>query len=154
MKRALFILGIFTLINLSSCHSDRAGKILISRDFPTASWERFDYVEKTITLNKPVSYDLELDAWFDDSYPFSYFSVVFTVFDTAGNPLRSKDYKFTLKDRDGAWKSELLDGRYHFRFPINSNLTLNEPDTYVFQIENHMPVTPLLGIREISIISK
>lgn len=154
MKRALLILGVFTLISLSSCHSEQGGKVLISRTFKTASWERFDYVEKPITLNKPVSYDLELDAWFDDSYPFNYFAVVFTVFDTAGNPLRSKDYKFTLKDRDGVWKSQMEEGRYHFRFPLNSNLTLNDPDTYVFQIENHMPITPLLGIREVSIISK
>lgn len=153
MKRVLLILGVFAVIGLSACRSDQAGKSLIARDFPTASWERFDFVERTIVLDKPITYDLDLEAWFDDNYTFNYFAVVFTVFDTEGNPLRSRDYKFTLKDRDGAWKSEAVEGRYHFRFPINSELSLNESGTYIFRLENHMPITPLTGIREISIIN-
>lgn len=154
MRRVLLILGVIAAIGLSSCRNDREGNSLITRNFPTASWERFDFVEHTVVLDKPVTYNLDLEAWFDDSYTFDYFSVVFTVFDKSGNPLRSRDYKFTIKDREGAWKSEAANGLYHFRFPINNELTLNEPDTYVFRIENHMPITPLIGIREISIINK
>lgn len=154
MRRVLLVFGMFLLLGLGACHSDQNGNVLVSREFPTASWERFDYVENVITLSKPVTYDVELDAVFDDTYPFNYFAVVFTVFDNAGNPLRSKNYKFNIKDRDGLWKSEPTEGLYHFRFPLNNELSLNEPGIYNFQIENHMPITPLLGIREISIINK
>lgn len=154
MKRVLLVFGALILFGLSSCHNDPTENVLVSREFPTSSWERFDYVENTVTLNKPVTYNAELDALFDDTYTFNYFEVVFTVFDKAGNPLRSKIYKFTLKSRDGTWKSDPEDGVYHFRFPLNNELTLNEPDTYTFQIENHMPITPLTGIRKISIIRK
>lgn len=118
------------------------------------SWERFDFVKRTLEVEKPVSYDLELEVAFDDSYAYPDFSMTFAVFDAAGNPMRAKDYRFVLKDRDGQWKSELEEGLYHFRFPINNDLSINEPGTYVFQIENHMPVTPLVGISEIKIINK
>lgn len=153
-KRFLPILGMLLLLGLVSCHQAQKDNALISRNFPTASWERFDFVERTVTLDKPVSYDLELEATFDDTYPFDYFSVVFTVFDDADRPLRSRNYRFNLKNRDGAWKSEPENGLYHFLFPINNDLSLNEPGTYKFQIENHMPITPLVGIHQISIIDK
>ena len=152
MKRLLHVLWVFILLGLGSCHTNQSGNVLVTRSFPTSSWERFDFVENTIVLSKPVSYNLDLDVLFDDSYTFNYFSVVFTVFDDQEHPLRTKEYKFNIKDRDGQWKSEKVDGKYHFRFPINSALTMNEPGTYVFQLENHMPITPLLGINEISVI--
>lgn len=154
MKRVLLVFGVLILFGLSSCHNDPTENVLVSRKFPTSSWERFDYVENVITLSKPIAYNLELDALFDDAYTFNYFEVVFTVFDQSGNPLRSKNYRFTVKDRQGNWKSESVEGTYHFRFPLNNELTLSEPDTYTFQIENHMPITPLSGIREVSIIRK
>ena len=119
MKRVLLVFGALILFGLSSCHNDPTENVLVSREFPTSSWERFDYVENTVTLNKPVTYNAELDALFDDTYTFNYFEVVFTVFDKAGNPLRSKIYKFTLKSRDGTWKSDPEDGVYHFRFLLN-----------------------------------
>lgn len=152
MKRVLLIFGLLALIGLSSCWKGDTDKVLMDRDFPTASWERFDFVQRTIVLDKPVTYDLDLDVWFDDNYAFNYFSAVFTVFDSEGNPLRARDYRFTIKDRNGAWKSQVEDGAYHFRFPINSELSLNEPGTYVLQFENHMPITPLYGIRKLSIV--
>ena len=153
MKRVLLIFGLIALIGLSSCRNSNKGKVLITREFPTASWERFDFVERTIVLDEPTTYNLDLEAWFDDSYTYDYFSASFTVFDAEGNPLRSRDYKFTLKDRNGTWKSESVDGRYHFRFPINNALAINEPGKYVFQLQNYMPITPLVGIREVSIIN-
>lgn len=154
MKRFLLVLGVFILASMSSCTSNKSDKTLVSREFPTLNWERFDYLKNTIVLDKPTTYDLELDVTFDESYTFNYFMMTFAVFDLAGNPLRAKDYRFTLKDRDGLWKSESTEGQYHFRFPINNELTLNEPGTYVFQIENRMPITPLVGIKQISIIRK
>lgn len=154
MKRYLLILGVLVLTGVCSCHSRQDGGVLVARAFPTMSWERFDYVEETLTVEKPTTYDLDLDVVFDEKYDFDYFSTVFTVFDASGRPLRSKNYKFTVKDRDGSWKSELKDGTLCFRFPLNSQLSLNEPGTYTFQLENRMPITPLTGIREISIVSK
>ena len=38
--------------------------------------------------------------------------------------------------------------------PINQEMSLNEPGKYLLQLENRMPITPLAGIRHVSIVSK
>lgn len=154
MKKIVLILSLIGLIGFSACHSNKDGNVLISRTFPTYSWERFDFVEKTFEFKKPVSYDLVLTATFTPDYPFNYFEIAFTVFDDHDHPLRAKNYQFSVKDREGVWKSELGEDGYRFTFPINSELTLNEPGKYKFQIENRMPITPLLGIKELMLIDK
>ena len=151
MKKFVLVLS---LIGFVACHSNRNGNVLISREFPTSSWERFDFLEETLELKKPASYDFVLNATFTPEYPFDYFEVAFTIFDNHDHPLRGKNYQFKVKDRDGVWKSELTENEYRFTFPINSALTLNEPGKYKFQIENRMPITPLLGIKEVKLIDK
>lgn len=143
----------FFLIGLASCESS-SSNVLLYRTFPTMSWERFDFVQENIEITKATTFDLVLNASFDPSYANKDLSVVFTVFDSYGNPFRTRAYKFQVKENDGSWKSILEEGAYHFTFPINSELNINEPGTYVFQVENRMPITPLYGIKEISIVKK
>lgn len=145
---------VLSLIGFVACHSNQNGNVLISREFPTLSWERFDFLEETVELKKPTSYDLVLSATFSPEYPFDYFEIAFSVFDDHNHPLRGKNYQFKVKDRDGVWKSELVEDEYRFTFPINSELMLNEPGKYKFQIENRMPITPLLGIKKIVLLDK
>ncbi len=152
MRKYLLIIGV-VLIGLSSCHSDKNEGTLLSRTFPTQSWERFDFVKAEIDLKKPTTYNLVLSVSFDPSYVQDYLSVVFTVFDNDDHPLRTKGYKFNLKEKDGSWKSSLTDGSYHFSFPINSELSINEPGKYTFQLENRMPITPLSGINSVEIVN-
>jgi hypothetical protein len=79
--------------------------------------------------------------------------MIFTVFTSDGQPYRSKGYKFNVKDKEGQWNSQLADGCYTFTFPINKNLTITDPGKYCFQIENHMPITPLVGVKELTLIN-
>lgn len=152
MRKFLLIIGVI-LIGLSSCNSNKKGNVLLSRSFPTYSWERFDFIKTEMDLKKPVTYNLVLNVALDPSYPNNYLSLVFTIFDESDNPFRTKGYKFNLKEKDGSWKSTLTDGCYHFSFPINSELTINQPGKYTFQLENRMPITPLSGIHYIEIIN-
>ena len=152
MKRLILFLGIIFLAGICSCSTGSGSKTLLHRSFPTMSWERFDIVKSDIVIKKATTYDLTLDVLFDSSYTYNDLSVVFTVFDSYDNPLRTKAYQFRLKDKGGSWKSTFVDGGYHFSFPINSELTINEPGVYSFQLESRMPITPLYGIKEISII--
>lgn len=154
MKRGLLVLSVVCLISLFSCDSNKKGDKLLSRSFPTSSWERFDFIKNDIEIKKPVTYDLAMTATFEPTYSQDVISVIFTVFDADERPFRTKGYKFRVKDGYGNWNSELKNGCYHFTFPINSELTINEPGTYRFQLENRMPITPLTGIREIAIINK
>ena len=154
MKKGFLVLTAVCLIGLFSCSSGKKGDVLLTRSFPTSSWERFDFIKNDIEIKKPVTYNLVMAASFEPTYSSYVISVVFTVFDADERPFRTKSYKFRLKDGFGNWNSELVDGYYRFTFPINSELTINEPGTYRFQLENRMPITPLTGIHDIAILNK
>lgn len=152
MKRFLLIIGVCCLLGLSGCERSKGGNTLLSRSFTPTGWERFDFVKNELDIKKPTTYDLSLEVSFDSTYAYNYFSVVFSIFDNEGNPFRSKSYKFWVKDPDGSWKSTLADGSYHFTFPVNKELSINEPGIYHCQLESHMPITPLLGVKKVAII--
>ena len=150
IKFLSFVLGVFFLC---SCNggSTKADSTIMSRDFMDDIWERFDFVTNDIQIEKETTYDLSMNISFTEAYRYDDFSMVFSVFDTYGNPYRCKAYKFSLKDNDGSWKSELIDGCYTFELPINNALMLTDPGKYTFQIEYRMPITPLEGVRSLKL---
>jgi len=153
MKRIALFIGLLCLAGMFGCHSDQGSKALLSRDFLATGWERFDFISDEVEIKKPTTYNLTMEVSFEETYPFDYFSVVFTVFDTDEHPMRSKGYKFSVKDKENSWKSELKDGYYTFIFPINSEMSFNEPGKYVLQLENRMPTTPLTGVHHVALMT-
>lgn len=154
MKKFAVLFGLFFLIAFGSCNTQKGETVLLTRDFSSKGWERFDFITDGYEVKKPITLNLSMIASFEPSYMFDYLSVVFTVFDSEDQPIRSKSYKFNLKDKDGTWKSELKDGCYTFTLPINSEMAFNEPAIYKLQLENRMPITPLAGIHHVSIVAK
>ena len=152
MSHFRFLLVLCALL-LCGCseNSRETDKAILSRSFFNDTWERFDFVTNEIEINKETTYDLSMDITFTEAYRQNDFSVVFSVFDAYGNPYRSKAYKFTLKDAEGNWKSGFVDGSYTFSLPINKALTLCDPGKYKFQIEHRMPITPIVGVKELKL---
>lgn len=150
MKRYIFIVLAFCL-TLIGCRQQTDDGTLIHREFYQTVWERFDFVSNTISVSEPTTFDLGLRISFTENYPYESISLVFTVFTAENTPYRSKGYKFRVKDNEGNWKSELVDGCYTFELPINKALQLTESGTYRFQIEQTMPVTPLIGVTELTL---
>ena len=128
-------------------------KELLQRSFYETVWERFDYVTKDIDIAKSTTYDLSLRISFTDDYPYSDISLVFTVFDEHKNPYRAKGYKFNLKDEEGQWNVEKVDGCYTFTLPINKQLMITDPGKYQFRLEQKMPITPIVGVKELTLIN-
>ena len=149
---SLFISG---LLFLCGCSGDAAktDRAVISRHFMNDNWERFDFLTKDIEIKEETTYNLSMTISFTEAYAYNDFSMVFSVFDSNGNPYRCKAYKFPLKDTDGNWKSEFVDSTYTFELPINSALTLTDPGKYTFQIESRMPITPVEGIRNLTLLN-
>lgn len=150
MKRRLLI-AVALCLSFIGCRHQQNDGILLHREFYQAVWERFDYVKSPVTIDEPTTFDLNLRLSFTDDYPYENISLVFTVFSADNTPYRSKGYKFRVKDSDGNWNSELVDGNYTFELPINKALQLTEAGTYQFQIEQKMPVTPLVGVKELTL---
>lgn len=126
---------------------------MLQRSFYETIWERFDYVTSDIKIIEPTTYDLNLRISFTDDYPYNDIALVFTVFDSEGNPYRAKGYKFNLKDGQGHWNVENKDACYTFILPINKQLTISDVGTYKFVIEQTMPITPVVGVKELALIN-
>lgn len=126
---------------------------MLHRDFFETVWERFDFVKDNIEITAETSYDLSLKIVFTDDYPYNDISMVFTVFTGNGEPYRSKGYKFNLKDEEGKWNVERMNGCYTFILPINKDFRIVDAGTYTFQIENRMPITPLVGVKELTLLN-
>lgn len=140
-------------LGLFGCQQQTKDKEILHREFYNTVWERFDYVRTDIEVTASTTYDLSMHISFTDDYLYNDFSMIFTVFDKNGNPYRSKGYKFNLKDIDGHWNAEKKDGCYTFILPINRNLTITDPGKYQFVIEQRMPITPIVGVKELTLIN-
>lgn len=154
MKRIVFgIMLLCTCLTFNACTFSKRNNILIEREFLNGFWERFDFVYSDIEVKSATSYDLTLDIYFTEEYEYDHFAMDFVVFDENGDPYRARTYDFGLKDENG-WKSEQKDGLYHFSLPINKELLLSDPGTYRMQIENRMPITPVVGVRKLTLSTK
>lgn len=125
----------------------------MQRSFYNTVWERFDFVSTEVEVTEPTTFNLSLRISFTDDYPYDHIDLVFAVLTKEGDRYRGKGYKPKLKDADGNWSSELKDGCYTFTLPINKELLINDPGTYRFQIEQKMPITPLVGVKELTLIN-
>ena len=151
MKKT-FLLA-FALCLLVGCRQQQQDSTLIQRSFYNTLWERFDYVSSDVDVNETTTYDLTMDISFTDDYPYNDFSMVFTVFDKDENPYRARGYKFNLKDEEGVWSVDKKGDCYTFSLPINKQLQITEPGRYQFKIEQKMPITPLVGVKELKLIN-
>ena len=150
MKRPILIALALCLLCIG-CRNQKDDGNLLHREFYQTVWERFDFVSNNIEIDVPTTFDLGMRISFTDEYPYENISLVFTVFSSDNTPYRSKGYKFRLKDNQGNWNSELVNGCYTFELPINKALQLTEPGIYRFQIEQTMPITPLVGVKEMTL---
>jgi gliding motility-associated lipoprotein GldH len=152
MKRS-FLWAIALSLLFVGCRQQQKDTELIQRSFYNTVWERFDYVYNDFEIKETTSYDLTMQVSFTEDYHYNDFSMVFTVFDRDGNPYRAKGYKFNLKDEEDRWNVDEKDGCYTFTFPINKRLEITEPGKYRFNIEQKMPITPLVGVKELKLIN-
>ena len=155
------VLSVLFLLSLafSSC-SNKQDNVVIFREFENHGWERFEYLNGNFNVNKDAQkYDVIMEVSVDENYPNIYemhqsdcpllFNL--TIKNPDGTGRRSRDYKFTLKDKDGNWKADNKNGYYIFRLPIIGEMTFNEKGIYNFQLENKYPKDPLYGIKSIKI---
>ena len=146
------VLIVCCLLCFFGCSQQEQNTALLHRDFYGTVWERFDYVRDSIEIKAETSYNLSLNITFTDEYPYNDFSMVFTVFTGDGEPYRSKGYKFNLKGDEGQWNVDGVNGCHTFVLPINKDFRIVDAGIYVFQIEYRMPITPLVGVKELTLL--
>jgi gliding motility-associated lipoprotein GldH len=148
---------IMTTLCLVSC-TKKQNDVVISVDFDKEMWRRFDYLNATYNVKKaPMTADLVLFVTVSESFPDIYpyqddgsLTMTMTI-DSPDGSRRSREYKFRLKDSEGNFKSEMVDGYYNYELPLISEMSFREAGDYVFKIENKYSKDPLFGIKRLSI---
>lgn len=155
----LMVIVLVTIImGFVSC-SDRQDTLVMSKDFAEEKWGRFDLLKVDYNLLKaPATVDVIMELTVSEDFPNVYpfykndRDLIFCMLvEFPDGSHRVRDYKYPLKDRDGNWKSEKIDGYYHFKFMLISELNISESGICKFTIENKYSKDPLYGIKNMTI---
>lgn len=160
MKR-IFLIAI-TLIMTVLCNNSCGRKqdnVVMSVDFNEEMWHRFDYLDAVYNIQKaPMTADLVMyvtvSEVFPNIYPYGNDDGMFAITMTINNPdgsRRSREYKFRLKDSEGHFKSEKVEGYYNYELPLINEMSFSEVGEYSFKIENKYSKDPLYGIKSLTI---
>lgn len=153
------IILILIAIAMTSCFKKQDSNV-ISREFPKEQWGRFVLLETDFEVVKaPITADLVMEIAVTDEYPSLYpsrdanvglFTFMLSVIAPDGSK-RVREYSFHLKDDNGKFKSEKVDGYYHFELPIINEMRFREVGKYHFKIENKYSKDPLYGIKSLDV---
>ncbi len=154
-----FIVLIILMLCFVSCSPKQDSNVL-SKDFEGEVWGRFDYLEASYNVVKaPMTADLVMEIEVSDLYPNVYpyhgkedemFSIVLNINGPDGSG-RAREYNFRVKDKDGNFKSQKVDGYYHFELPLINEMSFNVTGEYVFKVENKYSKGLLYGIKKLNI---
>jgi len=141
------------------CSGIQNEEVVVSKDFVDEQWGRFENVNVSYNVVKaPTTVDVVMEVTVSDDFPnvYSYYKTEGTFafcmsFEGADGSRRAREFSFSLKDKDGNWKSEKTDGYYHFQFSLINELNINEIGEYKFNIENKYPKDPLYGIKNMTL---
>ncbi|MCR5036296.1 MAG: hypothetical protein K6A73_03125 [Bacteroidales bacterium] len=159
-KRVYILIGLIMIVlGFVSCSKTQSGEVL-SREFEGERWPRFDYLTASYKVVKaPMTADLVLDVTISDVFPNDYpyhvdddgtLSIAMTITSPDGSR-RSREYYFRLKDKEGNFKSEKVDGYYHYSLPLINEMSFNKNGVYTFKVENKYSKDPLCGIKKLDI---
>lgn len=147
------------MLGCVSC-SERQESMVLSKEFQDEIWNRFDYLNVNYNVvAAPMTADLVMEIDVSEVYPNIYpyydnengvFAITLSINAPDGSR-RARDFKFKLKDNEGNFKSEKIDGYYHFELPLISEMNFNEIGEYHFRIENKYSKDPLYGIKRLNI---
>ena len=159
IKFNIVIVLIIIAFGMMSCGKKQESSV-ISRDFDGEIWRRFDFLEADFDVVKaPMTTDLVMDIDISEVFPNIYpyhdaddglFVITMTINAPDGGR-RSREYKFRLKDSDGNFKSEKINGYYHYELPLINDMSFSEIGVYKFKVENKYPKEPLYGIKRLNI---
>ncbi|MBU1010376.1 MAG: gliding motility lipoprotein GldH [Bacteroidetes bacterium] len=141
---------LFFLLVLISCTGDKAFRI--SHTLNNANWNRFDFIEFNVPIEQAAS-ENNLDVLFVHSadYPNAYIDMNITLYMPDGT-MRSRDYMFDLKDKQGNWLSNQDGDRYTIELPVIHGIRFTEAGNCRIRIENKLTRLDTPGVREVGIV--
>lgn len=147
-----FFVIILTLWQISGCTNNRP--IEVYHPFPENMWNRFDLIKlETIIDQTDINYDIWLHIEYDSSYPFDSLYINVAMFLPSGE-IRVNEYRFDMKDKYGAFLSQLSEGKGEQFFLLREDFSFSEPGIFIVEIECLIPRVEIKGVQNIGIILK
>lgn len=120
--------------------------------FDNLSWNRFNYLKFEVPIeNTAAGYDIFLTVRHLSDYPYPNLDINFTILIPSGE-MRTADYSFEIKDKEGKMLSECPGDYCDIKFPLRKGFIFSEPGIVKFEIENKMTKLETPGIIEVGLI--
>lgn len=152
MKKMLVLfLPISLVVLLTSCDQRVFQEY---RDIPGNRWDR----NKPVTFNVEITdtlqaYDVELAIRHTSYYSFANLKVnVFSTFPSGET--RTRDLDLMLREKDGSFIGEGAGDLWDIEFEYLSDFTFPQKGTYVFTVQNVMPLPETPDIMQVGWIVK
>ena len=123
------------------------------REMENVSWNRFDIQFFEVPVHHGEVLDFYLFLRHHTNYPYDHLDVNVTFY-SPGGEMRSADYHFKLKDKNGNWKADGMGELWDIELPVQQNLRFSKNGTCKVRIENKMTKLETPGIIEIGLIVK
>ncbi len=144
------IILLFIIISLlTACTNNTAFKEY--KKFDDISWNRFDILEFEFPVEKKEPVDFYLALRHHTNFPYSFVDVNITIF-TPDGEIRSREYRFRLKNTDLKWKGDGMGELWDIEFPIRKEMLFNKNGICKVEIENKMHKVETPGIIEVGLI--
>ncbi|MFK5856427.1 MAG: gliding motility lipoprotein GldH [Bacteroidota bacterium] len=145
------ILSIIIILFLAGCNSNTTFKEY--KKFDDLSWNRFDILDFEFPVQKNDELDFYLALRHHTDFPYSYIDVNITI-TTPDGEIRSREYRYRLKNTSLKWKGDGMGDLWDIEFPIRRELLFNKSGICKVQIENKMHRVETPGIIEVGLIVK
>jgi gliding motility-associated lipoprotein GldH len=148
MRRLLQIIILFSVL-LGACTNHTVFKQ--NKTFENVSWNRFDILQFEVPVNTGDYLDFSLALRHHTYFPYDYIDANITFYPPGGG-MRSAEYHFELKDKNGVWKADGMGELWDIELPIRDSLYFNKNGICKVRIENKMTKIETPGIMEIGLI--
>ncbi len=149
MNRILSV--IVLLILLSGCSNNTVFRDYVTMD--DVSWNRHEVLNFDMEVEEGKSYDYYFSLRHHTDFPYSFIEIV-VIFKTPNGERRSKQYHYSLKNKDLNWKGDGMGELWDIDLPIRKNMKFSESGMCTITIENKMHRVEIPGIIEVGLVVK
>jgi len=128
--------------------------IEVYHTFPGNRWSRFEKIEFEVPVQSTDSYyDIYLCLKHDSTYPYKNLYINVVMFLPSGET-RIREYDFDVKDEDGFFVAQMIQGKGENVFLLRKEIKFTEPGICLFEIEDLIPRIDISGIHQLGILMK
>lgn len=145
------LLSVISLSLLTSC-----GNNVVFRQYnkmENVSWNRLDIQNFEVPVEKGEVLDFYLSIRHHPDFPFDKIWVNITFYTPEGT-MRSRDYDFDLKDKNGKWLSDCMGELCDIDLPVHKDMVFNQSGTCRVRVENKNSKYETPGIIEVGLVVK